>query len=44
MNKLEVMKVTMEIEGLEEEYCKHQSTIEETEREGNNREIQRPRI
>ena len=27
------MKVTIEIEGLEEEFSKHQSTIEETERE-----------
>ena len=33
MNKIEVMKVTMEIECLEEEFSKHQSTIEETERE-----------
>ena len=33
MNKIEVMKVTIEIEGLEEEFSKHQSTIEETERE-----------
>ena len=32
-NKIEVMKVTMEIEGLEEECSKHQSKIEETERE-----------
>lgn len=36
MRKLEIMKVTMEIEGLEEECSKHQSKMDESERQVEN--------